>query len=54
MKIQHKGDYAARRKAEYPPIEEFADAVYWSTQGNDEKLRQYLAKIDEVKKKYPK
>lgn len=54
MKIKHKGDHVSRRRAEYPPLEDLADALYWQSKGNDEPMRKYLARIEEVKKKFPK
>lgn len=54
MKITHIDDYAPLRKAEYPPLSEFADAMYWSVNGNPIPLQQYYAKIEAVKLKYPK
>ena len=42
-----------KRVAEYPPITELGDALYWKEQGNDSKYISYMNKCDEVKKKYP-
>ena len=54
MKVVHLGDYRRRRRAEYPPIEELADALYWADHGDRTKLDAYLAKVTEIKAKYPK
>ena len=43
-----------RRRAEYPPLVDFADAMYWSSKGDDSKLTLYYAACDAVKTKYPK
>ena len=42
-----------KRVAEYPPITELGDALYWKEQGDDSKYEKYIQKCDEVKKKYP-
>lgn len=54
MKIFHKQDYKLLRMREYPPLADFADAMYWAEQGDKEKLAAYLVKVDAVKQKYPK
>ena len=41
------------RRLTYPPISELADAVYWQQQGDNTKMEAYLAKVEEVKAKYP-
>jgi hypothetical protein len=46
--------YIAKRQAEYPPLADFADAYYWSQNGDNTKMTAYLEKCDEVKSKYPK
>jgi len=43
-----------RRRAEYPPLADFADAMYWSSKGDDSKLTSYYEKCDAIKTKYPK
>jgi len=43
-----------RRRAEYPPLVDFADAMYWSSKGDDSKLTSYYEKCDAIKTKYPK
>lgn len=47
-------EYQRQRVEEYPRLEDFADAYYWAQQGNNTKMDEYLAKITEVKNKYPK
>jgi hypothetical protein len=46
--------YQQLRVQEYPPLSEFADALYWQSQGDDTKMTAYLAACDAVKAKYPK
>jgi hypothetical protein len=46
--------YIAKRQAEYPTLADFADAYYWSQNGDNTKMTAYLEKCDEVKSKYPK
>ena len=46
--------YIAKRQAEYPTLADFADAYYWSQNGDNTKMTVYLEKCDEVKFKYPK
>ena len=43
-----------KRKGEYPPLEDFADAMYWNSKGDDTKLTAYYAACEAVKTKYPK
>jgi len=43
-----------KRREEYPPLEEFADAYYWSQRGDQKPMEAYLRKIDDVKAKHPK
>lgn len=42
------------RRAEYPPMTDYLDAVYWQAQGDDSKMTAYLAAVEAVKQKYPK
>ena len=46
--------YQQCRGYEYPPLQEFVDAYYWSQRGNPHLMDEYLSKVDEVKSKYPK
>lgn len=50
MKIHVKGDYAERRRKEYPPLAEQLDAL-WKGGAEAEAMRQ---RILAVKAKYPK
>lgn len=50
-------DYQAviqARVAEYPPLEDLADAMYWANQGDDTKLKAYYDKVAAVKANNPK
>lgn len=47
-------EYKRQRAIEYPPLVDFADAMYWSSRGDNTKLNAYYAKCEEVKAKYPK
>jgi hypothetical protein len=53
MKICHVYDHAKRRAAEYPPIVDALDALYWQAKGDPSKWAAYVAKIDAIKAKYP-
>lgn len=46
--------YVEKRLNEYPPLEDFADAMYWNSKGDDSKLIEYYAACEAVKTKYPK
>jgi hypothetical protein len=46
--------YMYKRAKEYPPLTELADAMYWSSQGDNTKLEAYYAACEAVKLKYPK
>ena len=46
--------YKALRSTEYPPIKDFADAMYWASKGDESKLQEYYAACEAVKEKYPK
>ena len=46
--------YATLRRDAYPPLSEFADAIYWQNRGDGSKMTQYLQAIDRVKAEYPK
>lgn len=47
-------NYTQLRKVEYPPLEDFADAFYWSQHGDEKPMRDWLAACDAVKEKYKK
>ena len=54
MNITHTEASDPLRKAEYPPLTDLADALYWNANGNPLPLTQYYDKISAVKLKYPK
>jgi hypothetical protein len=47
-------EYQRLRAPEYPDLKELADALYWSSKGDNTKLNEYYAKCEAVKTKYPK
>ena len=49
-KVKYKDD----RKPLYPPIEDFADAMYWNSKGDSSKLTAYYAACEKVKADNPK
>lgn len=42
------------RARAYPPLADFADALYWQNRGDASKMDAYLQACDTVKKTYPK
>lgn len=46
--------YQEQRRMAYPPLSEFADAMYWQAQGDDSKMQAYMAAVDAVKAQFPK
>jgi hypothetical protein len=46
--------YKDKRRLEYPPLTDLADALYHQSKGDETKLTAYLAKCEAVKTKYPK
>lgn len=52
--VHHEEKYRAKRRAEYPSIEEQLDAAYQARQGNDARQHEVDEKIRRVKEKYPK
>lgn len=42
------------RRAEYPPMTDYLDAVYWQSKGDNSKMDAYLSAVETVKQKYPK
>jgi hypothetical protein len=54
IEYESKNAYKWSRLAEYPELRDFADAYYWSQNGNPNLMESYLAKIDTIKQKYPK
>jgi len=49
-KIKYKDD----RQPLYPPLEDFADAMYWNSKGDSTKLEAYYAACEKVKTDNPK
>jgi hypothetical protein len=47
-------EYQRLRRPKYPPLADFADAMYWQSKGDNSKMDAYLAAIDAIKAKYPK
>jgi hypothetical protein len=47
-------DYQRKRQPEYPDMADLADALYWSSKGDNTKLDAYYAACEAVKTKYPK
>jgi hypothetical protein len=46
--------YQIERRHNYPPLSEFADAMYWASKGDQTKLDAYYAACEAVKIAYPK
>jgi hypothetical protein len=46
--------YQQPRQAEYPPLADLADAMYWQSQGDNTKMLEYIDACNTVKAKYPK
>ena len=46
--------YQRNRQPEYPSLADLADALYWSSKGDDTKIEEYYAACEAVKAKYPK
>lgn len=42
------------RARAYPPMSDFADALYWRSKGDDSKWNAYLLACDRVKQNFPK
>ena len=49
-KIKYKDD----RQPLYPPLADFADAMYWNSKGDSSKLTAYYAACEKIKSDYPK
>ena len=54
LKLDPTPQVQAARAAEYPPLQELADAIYWQEHGDQKPMRDYLAKVKAVKDRYPK
>ena len=49
-KVKYKDD----RQPLYPPLEDFADAMYWNSKGDSSKLEAYYTACEKVKTDNPK
>ena len=49
-KVKYKND----RQPLYPPLADFADAMYWNSKGDSTKLEAYYAACEKVKTDNPK
>lgn len=49
-----KKSWAMERAEAYPPLADFADAMYWAAKGDMSKLNAYHAKVEAVKMAIPK
>tara|TARA_R110001592_G_C12960446_1_gene732248 strand:- start:224 stop:373 length:150 start_codon:yes stop_codon:yes gene_type:complete len=47
-------DYKIIRRVEYPPINDFVEAVYDKEKGDDTKYKAWIAACDKVKNDFPK
>jgi hypothetical protein len=54
LSIYNSLEYQRRRRPEYPPLADLADAIYWQAEGDNTKMTAYLAAVEAVKQKYPK
>jgi hypothetical protein len=46
--------YQIERRHKYPPLSDFADAMFWASKGDQTKLDDYYAACEAVKTAYPK
>tara|TARA_B100000287_G_scaffold269290_1_gene253420 strand:+ start:12702 stop:12857 length:156 start_codon:yes stop_codon:yes gene_type:complete len=46
--------YKHERRENYPSLGDFADAMYWNSEGDDTKLKAYYAACKKVKSDIPK
>ena len=49
-KVKYKDD----RRPLYPSLEDFADAMYWNSKGDDTNLKAYYTACEKVKSDNPK
>jgi len=54
MKIRHSTDYKRLRAQAYPPLAELADALVHQAAGNEQPLKDYVARCAAVKQRFPK
>ena len=50
----NKLNYKIDRQYQYPSLEDFADAMYWNSKGDDTNLKAYYAACEKVKSDNPK
>ena len=50
----NKLNYQTDRQPLYPPLGDFADAMYWNSKGDSTKLEAYYAACEKVKTDNPK
>ena len=50
----NKLNYKADRQFLYPPLQDFADAMYWNSKGDSSLLTAYYAACEKVKTDHPK
>tara|TARA_B100000424_G_C22752332_1_gene406450 strand:- start:292 stop:594 length:303 start_codon:yes stop_codon:yes gene_type:complete len=50
----NKLNYKFDRQFLYPPLGDFADAMYWNSKGDSTKLEAYYAACEKVKTENPK
>ena len=50
----NKLSYQSTRQPLYPPLSDFADAMYWNSKGDSSKLTAYYAACEKVKTDNPK
>jgi len=50
----NKLNYQIDRRLLYPPLEDFADAMYWNSKGDSTKLEAYYTACEKVKTDNPK
>ena len=53
-RIKSLQNYQDPRSKAYPPLTEFADAMYWNSKGDSSKLTAYYAACEKVKSDNPK
>ena len=47
-------EYVRKRVGQYPPLQDFADAMYWNSKGDSTKLEAYYGACEKVKTDNPK
>jgi len=55
LDLEYKAtEYKIIREPLYPPLQDFADAMYWNSKGDSTKLEAYYAACEKVKTDNPK